>query len=710
MAHDDILTTAIDADGVATITWDVAERPMNVFSDAAISAFGAAVEALADDESVTGVVIASAKPVFHAGADLVMVQTLFEQSPQQLFDLLMRVCAMFRRLETCGKPVAAAINGHALGGGFEMALAAHARFVADDPKIKLGLPEARLGLMPSFGGTQRLARLIGYQKAVPDMAQGKTYAPQDARKLGTVTDIVPPDELLDRARAWVLSGPEPVQPWDKKGVRPVVPSPGFTQFFSAVSAGGSAETWGVYPAPRLIADAVYHGIQMPIDPALRLEIRRFIELVRDPSSKAMVRTNFFAMKDAAALVRRPTTPPETKLTTIGIIGAGLMGAGIAHAAASGARNVVLIDINQDAAERGKASVQALLDKQVARGRMETAARDAVLERIVPGTDYAALSDCDLVIEAVFEDAGLKHTILSAAEAAMPETAVLASNTSTIPIVQLASVLGRPERFLGLHFFSPVDKMPLVEIIRGAATSDSTLAAGFDLAKLLRKTPIAVNDGRGFYTTRVVKTYMLEGMALLGEGVTPALIENAGRLAGMPMGPLRLVDMVNIDLVDRIDAQTEADLGTAHRVHPGILVARRMVREQARIGEKASAGFYDHADGAARLWPGLQDVFPEADVQPTLDQTTERLMLAQAVEALRCFDDGIVETASDADVGSILGWGFAPQTGGVASYIDHIGPAHLLARCQALESSVGPWFAPSSTLKTLAETGGTLHVA
>ena len=710
--HSEIFTIDVDKDGIAILTWDLADSAVNVFTEQAVIAFEEAINALIVDDAVKGVVIASAKPVFHVGADLDMAQNMSTRSAPQLFEDIMRINKVFRAIETGGKTFAAAINGHALGGGFEMALSCHARFVVDEPKLQLGLPEAKVGLMPGFGGTQRLARLIPLVDALPAMAQGAPLSPKKALKLGAITELVSYENLLERAKTWVLENPGSVQPWDKKGFKlpsGKVHTPANFQFFVGASAQGRKATYGNYPAPAAILEAVYHGLQMPIDQGLKVEARKFVSVAHSPVARAMIRTLFFGMNDANALKRRPQAPAKKTFQKIGIIGAGLMGAGIAYEVARSGIDVVLLDVAQEAAEKGKAYSTRLLDKAIARNRSTEAKKATHLSHIAPTIDYQALSDCDLVVEAVFEAKEVKEKVLRAIEEVVSAETIIASNTSTIPITQLSEYIEKPDRFIGLHFFSPVEKMPLLEIISGQETSEATLAGAFDLAKALRKTPIDVNDGRAFYTTRVVSSYMAEGMALLREGVAPALIENAGKLAGMPMGPLRLADMVNLDLVVKIADQTKADLGDAYQELPGIPAARRLV-ELERLGEKTSAGFYNHEAGAVRLWGELSEEFPMADIQPDVESVKQRLMLIQALETLRCFDDGVLKTAEDADLGSILGWGFPPFTGGIASYIDAIGADNLLSASQGLVSNAGVRFEPPQKLKALADAGSTLHAA
>lgn len=701
----EMMTLDVGGDGIATLLWRMPDGSPNVLSRAALAELVAMVDSIAGDEAIRGVIVASGHAMFCAGADLNLITGFFDSSAEQVWAALAPGMAALRRLESCGKPVVAAIAGHALGGGFELALACHARIVADDPRIRLGLPEAGLGLIPGLGGTQRLPRIADWRKVVPEMVKGTTWSPAEALARKAVTAVVPAADLMAAARHWIAANPAAQQPWDLRGWTSPAAQPGFEAFFTDLNAGIARTTWGNLPAQRLVAEAVYHGLQMPIDPALRRELRLFVEITRDPSARAMVRTNFFSMKDARAGKRRPAAPAFA-IRRLGVIGGGLMGGGIAYQAAKSGLDVVLLEVDEAAALRGRAYSERLLDKAIERGLGTDADKAAHLARILPTTDYAALADCDLVIEAVFEDAAVKHDVLAKAEAAMRPDAVLASNTSTIPIGQLAPVRQRPDRFLGLHFFSPVEKMALLEIIRGAATSDATLAAGFDLARIMGKTPIAVRDGRAFFTTRVVVGYMLEGMAMLAEGVAPALIDNAGRIAGMPMGPLRLTDMVNIDLIERIEAQTEADLGADYIPNPGRPVGQALLAA-GRKGEKAGAGFYGYGAEGPQLWPGLTGLFPPAEVQPEAADLARRLMLRQAAETLRCFDDGVLTSAADADVGSVLGWGFAPHTGGVAGYVDRVGAATLLDWCEQAERAHGPRFAPAARLRALAATGASI---
>ncbi len=703
MQSNDFFSVELDENGVAVLTWDAKDGAVNVFSESAIEAFRQAVQQLVGDDEVKGVVIASAKSVFHVGADLAMAQALGTQSVEVLFSTISGINAVFRAMETGGKPFVAAINGHSLGGGFEMAMACHARFLSDNAKIEMGLPESKLGLMPGFGGTQRLPRLIALDKALPMMLTGHSLRPKQALELGLVTAIVADAELVSKAKAWALANAGAQQPWDRKGFTlpsGSVQSPQNFQFFIGASAQARKTTGGHYPAIPAILEAVYHGLQIPIDPAIRIETRRFIRIAHSPVSRAMIRTLFFGLNDSNRLARKPAGFESRVISKVGIVGTGLMGAGIAYQAARNGLEVVTLDINPDAASKGVAYSARLLEKQLSRGRTSQSKIDAHLALIKPTVDYADLAECDFVIEAVFESKEIKEKVLRAVCNTIRPDAIIASNTSTIPISELAHYVDNPTRLIGLHFFSPVEKMPLVEIISGNKTATATLAAAFDLCKLLGKTPIDVNDGRAFFTTRVVSSYIMEGMALVAEGVAPVLIENAGLQLGMPMGPLRLADMVNLDLAVKIDDQSRDDLGEDYVDHPGILVARRLA-ELGRLGKKVQAGFYDHADGQSRLWHGLVFEFPVSEIQPNVVQVKDRLMIIQMIETLRCFDSKVLKSPEDADIGSIFGWGFPPFTGGIASHIDEIGPAHLLQQSQRFAVTNGSRFAPPDTLRKMA---------
>ena len=732
-----MINVNIDADGIATLSWDMAGRSQNVLNAASCQMLCDLIDEAVEDSAVKALLMTSAKPDFIAGGDLEWL--LDTNDAGVLFERVMRLHRALRKLETCGKPVAMALPGSALGGGLEVALAGHYRVAADNPKARFGLPEVTLGLLPGGGGTQRLPRLIGIQKALPLLLEGKRLKAADALKAGILHAVVAPGSEQEAARAWLQDALNKAfaapservqQPWDAKGYKVpggAVAAPAVQQAIMAANAIVHAKTWGNYPAPKNILSCVYEGLITDIDTGLMTEARYFAQTVLSPEAKAMIRTLFFSMGEANKLAARPAGVPQQKYGKIGVLGAGMMGAGIAYVAAKAGLQVALIDRSQADADKGKAYSQALLEKQAARGqatleqatpdqarpeqaKQEPAAQQAaqqaaaVLARITATTDYALLAGCDIVIEAVFEDRALKAAATAQAEAVLAPDAIFASNTSTLPIGGLAEASARPANFIGLHFFSPVDKMPLVEVIVGKQTSEATLARSLDLVKALGMTPIVVNDARGFYTSRVFSTYVLEGLAMLAEGVAPALIENAGLQAGMPVGPLALTDEVSSELIDKIDRQTRLDLGDAYRGRPGHEVAARMV-QLGRIGKKAGQGYYDYPEGGKkRLWPGLAEHFPRAALQPGVAELVERLITVQAVETVRCMDEGVLSTARDADVGAILGWGFPAFRGGPLSEVDKDGTAAFLARCERLAASHGERFAAPALLRAMAASG------
>ncbi len=703
----------IDGDGIATITWNVQNRPMNVLNEDTIAAFSEAVEKAAAADAVKGVIVASARPEFIVGADLSGLGT--RPSKQQLYDVTLQAQAALRRIETCGKPFAAAINGHALGGGYEICLACHYRVAADAPRLKIGLPEAKLGLIPGSGGTQRLPRLIGIQPALPLMLEGKELDQQAALGAGMVDKLVPAESLAAEAKRWLLEdGPKhATKPWDAKGFRMpggAVNSPKLAPVFVAGNAMLHAKTYGNYPAQTAIMSSVYEGCQLDFDTALKVEARYFVHAATTPEAQSMIRF-FFAMTAANKGGRRPAAVPKADYAKVGVLGAGMMGAGIAYVAALAGIEVVLLDTSADKAAAGKAYSEKLVAGRVRRKRMTETDGQALLGRIRCTTDYADLAGAELVIEAVFEDRAVKAEVTKAAEAVLAEGAVFASNTSTLPITGLAEASARPAGFIGLHFFSPVDRMPLVEVIRGQATSDETLAKAIDFVTRIRKTPIVVNDSRGFFTSRVFATYVREGLAMLGEGVAPALIENAGRMAGMPVGPLALADEVSLELMHRVGSQTRADLGDKYPATPADPIVERMVESLGRPGKKAAKGFYDYPDdGSKRLWPGLAEQFPPAAEQPEVDEVIRRLMYVQSVETARCLEEGVVTDPADADVGSVMGWGFAPFKGGVIGQIETVGVADFVAECDRLAGAYGPRFSPPAKLRDMAAKGESFYAA
>ena len=704
----ELIRYEVDDQGIATITWDMQNSPMNVLNEGSIRAYADLVEKAIADDDVKGVVVTSARNEFIAGADLRELLRSSEQSAEELFGWIQNLQGLFRKQETGKKPLVAAIDGTALGGGLELALACHYRVAADNPKTKLGLPEVKLGLLPGGGGTQRLARLIGARASLPLMTEGKHLSPDKALETGVIHAVVPADELLSAAKQYILDGGSAKQPWDDRKFRVPdggVQSPKGYETFIGGAAMLQKATWGVYPAPKAIMACVYHGLQLPIDQGLKVEARQFVKLARGQVAQNMIRTLFFSLNDANKLKRRPEDVPTQEYTKVGVLGAGMMGAGLAYSLAYSGVEVVLIDRDIESAERGKGYSEGLLKKRVKRGRMTEEAANEVLARITPTTDYGQLEGAQMVIEAVFEDRGIKATVTKKAEEVLGSSAIFASNTSTLPITGLAEASSRPANFIGLHFFSPVDKMPLVEIIVGEETSDETLARSMDLVKKIRKTPIVVNDSRGFYTSRVFATYVQEGIAMLSEGVNPALIDNAGRMAGMPVGPLALADEVSIELMYKIAKQTKADLGDDYVEHPATVVATKMVEELERIGKKAGAGFYEYPEDAKKhLWSGLAEHFPLADEQPAVEDVQQRLLHIQGIEAARCYEENVVTEPADADVGSIMGWGFCPQHGGVLSYIQTVGVREFVQQCDELAKAHGERFAPPALLRDMAEKG------
>ncbi|KQV51230.1 MULTISPECIES: FAD-dependent oxidoreductase [unclassified Duganella] len=703
---------SLDSQGVATLSWNMPGRSQNVLNEDSCLALCELVERVIADAAVKGVLMTSAKPDFIAGGDLEWL--LSAKTAEVLFERVVRLDRALRKLETCGKPVAMALPGTTLGGGLEVALCGHYRVAADNPKARFGLPEVTLGLLPGGGGTQRLPRLVGIQKSLPMLLEGKRLGAAAARELGILNEVVPAGTELDAARAWLgsaIAAGGVQQPWDAKGFKipsGAVSSPAVQQVFMAANAMLRAKTYGNYPAPRNILSCVYEGLITDLDTGLMTEARYFVQTVLSPEAKNMIRTLFFSMNEANKLASRPKEVPQQKYSKIGVLGAGMMGAGIAYVAAKAGIEVVLVDTAQEAAEKGKAHSAALLAKQQQRGQVSAEKSEALLARITPTTDFSLLAGADMVVEAVFEDRGIKADVTRRAEAVLGADAVFASNTSTLPITGLAEASARPANFIGLHFFSPVDRMAIVEIIVGKQTSEATLARSMDLVRALGMTPIVVNDARGFYTSRVFSTYVLEGLALLAEGVAPALIENAGLQAGMPVGPLALTDEVSSELIWKIDRQTHLDLGDAYQARPGHEVAARMV-ELGRIGKKAGKGFYEYPEGGRKsLWSGLAELFPRAAVQPDVNAVAERLTVVQAVETARCMDEGVLRSARDADVGAILAWGFPPFRGGPLSMIDNAGPAAFVAQCERLAAAHGDRFAPPGQLKAMAAAGTTYY--
>ena len=710
----------VDADGIALVTFDVPGRSMNTLTGQVMAELPQVVERIRTDPAIRGAVIASGKASgFCAGADLGELGSAGEGAPTsaaETFERVSRLNRTLRKLETCGKPVAAAIAGVAMGGGLELALACHHRVLVDDPKVQIGLPEAKVGLLPGGGGTQRLPRLMGVMAAAPYLLEGKSFRPADAKAAGVVDQLVPRGQEIEAAKAWVRMG-DPVARWDKKDFK--VPGggpyhPAGMQVFVMGNAMLRKQTYGNYPAQQNIMKAVYEGLQLPIDAALRVESRYFARTLATPQATAMIRTLFGSMQALGKGAVRPRGPARSEPKKVAVIGAGMMGAGVAYVQAMAGIETVLIDTSTEAAERGKGYAADLIKKAVSKGRMSQEKADAVLALITPAADYAHLADCDLVIEAVFETREIKADVTRRAEAVLPPGAVFGSNTSTLPITGLAEASVRPADFIGIHFFSPVDKMGLVEIIMGERTSEEALAKAIDYVLKIKKTPIVVNDSRGFYTSRCFGTFVQEGMEMLADGIAPAIIDNVGRMTGMPRGPLEMHDDVALDLSYKIAQQTQRDLGDTYVAPKFQPIMEKMVGELGRYGRKNKKGFYDYPEGGKKsLWPGLAELAPvtQADAPPAVvAELKQRLLHRQAVEMVRCMEEGVVTDPREADVGAILGWGFAPWTGGPASYIDGIGAAAFVEQCDALAARYGPRFTPPQLLRDMAAQGESFYGA
>ena len=716
----------IDGDGIALVTWNAPGRTMNVIDVTATTELSAIIEELATDGAVKGVIITSGKDTFCAGADLTMLETLSrtfaelvasqgeEVANKRLFEESRAWSLLCRRVETCGKPWVAAINGTALGGGFELTLACHHRIAADNGKTRLGLPEVKVGLFPGAGGTQRVSRMLAPADALQFLLKGDQIAVNRAKAMKLVDAVVPASDLIKAARDWIKTSPSAKAPWDTDGFKlpggPVYSKAGM-MVFPPANAIYRRETYDNYPAARAILQVVYEGLQLPIDQALRVESRWFAHILRSPEAAAMIRTLFVSMGELNKGARRPADIPAKAIKKIGVLGAGFMGGGIAYVSALAGLQVVLIDRDPETAEKGKAHSQKLMTDQVNRGRATAADRDTVLARIKPSADFVELKDCDLVIEAVFEDRKIKEEVISRTQNVLGDQAIFGSNTSTLPITSLAAAFKDRARFIGIHFFSPVERMMLVEVIMGKETGDAALALALDYVRTIRKTPIVVNDSRGFYTSRVVGTYIREGHLMLTEGVPAAMIENVARMAGMPVGPLSLTDEVAVDLAWKILKATEADLGPKMIDQQQKALLEDMVEKRGRFGRKNGKGFYDYPQsGPKRLWPGLAELQSTKLDPDNLDVTTleRRLLVIQALESARCIEENVVTDVREADVGSILGFGFAPFTGGTISYIDGMGAKAFVDLCNEFAKTYGERFKPCKLLIDMAKKGDTFY--
>lgn len=721
-------TIEIDNDGVALVTFDSPGKSMNVISADVMDDFAELTEKISTDDAIKGVVFTSGKSAFCAGADLSELgggsmgsaaDLPEEEMKKALFEQCFRLNKTFRAMETCGKPIAAAVNGLALGGGFEIALACHYRVMpSDNPKAKLGLPEAMVGVLPGGGGTQRLPRFVGVMNAAPVLLQGKQWDAATAHGHGLVHAVVPMAELISKAKELVKEDPMGAkQPWDQDkfkfpGGGPYHPAG--AQVFGAAGPMLRKTSYGNYPAQRYILSCVYEGSQVNMDAALRIESRYFTKLLMRPESRNMIRSIFLSKTALEKGGRRPESQEKADVKKVAIIGAGFMGAGIATVTAQAGIEVVLIDANQEGAEKGKKHATDHFAKGVARGKLSQEKADAMGGLITATSDYSLISDVDLVIEAVFENSELKNKITKMAEDVIPANAVFASNTSSIPITDLAKASSREDQFIGIHFFSPVEKMMLVEIIMGDNTGDYALSRAIDYVTKIKKTPIVVSDTRGFYANRCVMRFIGEGMKMLSEGIEPALIENATRMAGMPVGPLSLQDEVALDLGAKLIRQTQSDLGENYQSSGTEHIILKMVDEYERFGRKNGKGFYDYPAEKGqpkRLWPEIEQFAPGgkyAEDQPSAEEIKDRILFTQALEAARCMEEEIVVDPREADVGSILGWGFAPYTGGALSYIDTMGAAAFVKRADELQSQYGDQFGVPALLREMAEKGETFY--
>jgi 3-hydroxyacyl-CoA dehydrogenase / enoyl-CoA hydratase / 3-hydroxybutyryl-CoA epimerase len=715
-----------DNDGIALLTWDMPGRSMNVITPEVIDEIENTVDHVAARTGIKGCVIASGKETFSGGADLSMLQNAAadyqkarqekgeEEATKLFFERASRLSLVYRKLETCGKPFAIAISGICLGGAFELALACHYRVIADDDKTKVGLPEIKVGLFPGGGGTQRVARLMPTADALQMLFKGDQIKPKAAKTMNLVHEVTPAAEIVAKAKAWIAAGGKARAPWDEPNFRlpsGKVFSPQGMMIWPPANAIYQRETHNNYPAAKAILHSVYEGLQLPFDLALRVEARWFARILRSPEAAAMIRTLFISMGELNKGVHRPAAIPASTIRRVGIIGAGFMGAAIAYVTASAAMEVVLIDRDQQQADKGKEICDKLISGQVLRGRAKAADKEALLTRIKPTAEYNNLAGSDLVIEAVFEDRAVKADVTQRAHAVLSPGTIFASNTSTLPITSLAQAYGEPENFIGLHFFSPVEKMQLVEVIVGEKTGDKALAMALDFVRAIKKTPIVVQDSRGFYANRCVLNYVHEGHIMLLEGVPPAMIENVARMAGMPVGPLALNDEVGLDLALNIIEVAKRDLGKDGVDPAQEILLRTMVAGHGRSGRKNGKGFYDYpAQGPKSLWPGLETFQPSKLDPDRIDirELKQRFLVIQAVEAARVMQEGVVTDPREADVGSIIGFGFAPFTGGTLSYIDAMGAANFVALCEKLRQQYGKRFTPPQILIDMAKSHETFY--
>ncbi|MBW4962081.1 3-hydroxyacyl-CoA dehydrogenase NAD-binding domain-containing protein [Sulfitobacter sp. CW3] len=719
-------TMTKDADGVAIITWDVPGKSMNVMSIEGLSELDAIIDTVLSDDSIKGAVVTSGKDgSFAGGMDLNLLAKMREDAGDDpakgLFEGTMQMHALLRKIERAGmdpktnkggKPIASALPGTAAGIGLELPLATHRIFVADNPKARIGLPEIMVGIFPGAGGTTRLTRKLGAMGASPFLLEGKMVAPAAAKSAGLIDEVVA--DPVAAAKEWVLNAKDAdiLKPWDAKGYKmpggtPYHPA-GFMTFVGA-NAMVNGKTQGAFPAAKALLSAVYEGALVPFDTALKIEARWFTNILLNPSSSAMIQSLFLNKEALEKGAVRPEGVPDQRVKKLGVLGAGMMGAGITLVSVQAGIEVVLIDQTQEAADKGKAYSASFFDKGIARRKSTEEKKQAALDLITATTDLDALKGCDLIIEAVFEDPAVKAEMTKKVEAVIPEDCIFASNTSTLPITELAKASSRADQFIGIHFFSPVEKMLLVEIIKGKETGDRAVAKSLDYVRQIRKTPIVVNDARFFYANRCIIPYANEGARMITEGVAPQLVDHAAQLLGFPVGPVQLTDETSIDLGAKIARATKAAMGNAYPASQADDLIFWM-EDLGRLGRKANAGFFDYDEKGKRqgYWKGMHDKFPLAETQPDLRDVQDRLMFSQVLEAVRALEEGVLEDIREGDVGAILGWGFAPWSGGPFSWLDIIGAPYAAERCDQLQAKFGDRFECPALLREMADKGQTFY--
>ncbi|MDG1058211.1 MAG: 3-hydroxyacyl-CoA dehydrogenase NAD-binding domain-containing protein [Flavobacteriaceae bacterium] len=707
----DLFEFEVGTDGIGILSINQVNNPTNLFSTEFITAYIELANQVVADKEIKGMILTSGRSMFMPGADLRELQTMGDD-PQKTFDGTMQMHQALRALETAGKPFVAAINGTAMGGGLELCLTCHHRIVLNSVKIKLGFPEAKVGLLPAGGGNSKVPYLLGIQNSLMYLLQGKEVRPAQALKDGLIDDLAESqEELIQKAKDWILANPNPVQPWDNKKHR--VPggdvwSANGVQTLIGAAGNLSKMAHGNYPAQNYIIKVIHDGLPITIDRALEIEARYFIKLLASKEAKNMIRTGFMELQKAKKGIARPKTEPAYEIKKLGILGAGMMGAGIAYVSAKAGMDVVLKDVSQEGAEKGKAYSKAILDKAISKNRSTPEKAEALLSKIEATTDPASMKDCDLVIEAVFEDPKLKSIVTAETEAVLGADKVYASNTSTIPITELAKASSRPANFIGIHFFSPVEKMPLVEIIVGEKTEAKAIAAAVDYTVAIGKIPIVVNDSRGFYTSRCFGTFVSEGSFMVEEGVPAAMVENVAKGEGMAVGPLAVIDEVTLTLGLHVYESDPTPNKPAFQER-SYKMQKDLVDNHGRKGKKWGAGFYDYPKGSPKkLWPGLAEKYNSNVAYLDKETVGKRILHRQAIEAFKCLKEGVLKSVVDGDLGSVLGWGFPIFTGGALSYIDFVGMQQFVAECDDFTSRFGARFAVPDALRALSEAGKSIH--